>query len=160
MHSNLLSKPHHLLLFSLVLAAAVIATTTPPTLVHNYEYGYWNASIAGGSSASGFKWRNLQASYFSSAASTEPQSITSCRWVLDMSAHSKTSSCNNTLFSYIWGETIVTLKETVEIRNEANEAISLAVSGTIPINYRCGLGGSGRECTTSAFLMNATAPQA
>ncbi|KAK0659714.1 hypothetical protein QBC41DRAFT_307910 [Cercophora samala] len=110
------------------------------------EYGYWNLSILGGASATGWRYQDTTSVFFGKG---ETEGVgrgeVKCHWVWSPETRGETMECSDGGFSYQWGDegrTNITVQQTLE--NVNGEVGGVTLGGTANVTLRYGTSANGR----------------
>ncbi|KAK4202042.1 hypothetical protein QBC40DRAFT_197175 [Triangularia verruculosa] len=109
------------------------------------DFGYWNLTIIGGASATGWRYQDTT-SIFYAADAEEGSALVKCHWVYSPETRNETMECTDSSFSYQWGDegrTRITVQQTLNISIDG-EARSTTLGGTADVTLRYGTSANGR----------------
>ncbi|KAK0640619.1 hypothetical protein B0T16DRAFT_514511 [Cercophora newfieldiana] len=137
------------LLANLLSISSLVLPRQEPTLPANFDVGYWDLFLSGGSSSSGYSWHDVYSTYsgtpnvtvhctYTKGPTTSAAGETLCDEMV-----SDVVISNTTSFRYQWngasGLHNMTIQQTVEIVVSGVKTL-VNITGTAPVDFGCGLG--------------------
>ncbi|KAK4646128.1 hypothetical protein QC761_207605 [Podospora bellae-mahoneyi] len=133
-------------MFSLFGLAFIFIVGTGVGAVREKEYGYWNLTIVGGASATGWRYQDTTSVFFGRGDQEGGgRGEVQCHWVYNPETRGETMECTEGGFGYQWGDegrTDITVQQTLE--NIDGEVGSITLGGTANVTLRYGTSANGR----------------
>ncbi|KAK4187029.1 hypothetical protein QBC35DRAFT_436055 [Podospora australis] len=126
-------------------AFLLLTGTRATTHTVTINYGYWNLTIVGGASATGYRWQDTTASHSSSR-----EQLTKCHWLYSPEFRNETLTCSDPSFSYEWGynRNTITIQQTLPLEIDGKvQNVTLGGTADITLSYG-GVNGRGFEGKT------------